>query len=158
VLTDVTTALPFRDGAFAAVLALNTFEHLGNDRAALGECVRVLRAGGSLHLMTPFLWRVHGDPDDFHRHTASAWAAMLRTAGATDIQIEPLVWDPFASAWAIADMAPLGRTWWRARRFIRPAVLARPLLLGRVDKRQRADADALTAEYALAYYTTARRP
>ncbi len=40
--------LPFADGAFRAIVAFDVFEHLGNLRAALEECVRVLSTGGML--------------------------------------------------------------------------------------------------------------
>ena len=40
--------LPFPDGAFDAVTCLEALEFLPDARAALGECVRVLRPGGLL--------------------------------------------------------------------------------------------------------------
>lgn len=160
VLADASRGLPFRDSAFASVLSLNTLEHVRCEATALAEMVRVLRPEGTMHIMVPFLYRVHGHPGDFHRNTAAGWVAKLGEAGIpeTHLTVEPLVWDPFSSAWAIADCAPLGRFWWRMRRFLRPLVLARPLLLGRVDRRERARADEITAEYALGYHLAARRP
>lgn len=49
------SALPFGDGTFAAVTAVETFEHIFNpDRpAAVREAMRVLRPGGVLVLSTP---------------------------------------------------------------------------------------------------------
>lgn len=160
VIADAAGRLPFRDEVFATVLSFNTLEHLGDDASALAEMVRVLRPGGWLHVMVPFLYRVHAHPDDYHRHTATGWTAQLVGAGIPPRNqlIEPLVWDPFSTAWAIADIAPLGRSWWRARRFVRPLVLGRPLVFGRVDRRSAAEAPRITAEHALAYYVAARKP
>lgn len=160
VIADVERPLPFRDAMFDRAICFNTLEHVADDQFALNELVRVLKPGGSAHILVPFLYRVHGHPRDFHRHTAHGWNIMLRRAGIPDDlqQIRPLVWDPFATAWAIADLAPLGRNWWRTRRFLRPLVLGRPLLQHPVDARLRAGSAAIQAEYALAYAVAATKP
>jgi hypothetical protein len=108
--------------------------------------------------MTPFLYRVHGHPDDFHRQTASAWHQLFERTGVTfdQLEVEPLVWDAFSTAWALVDTVPLGRNWWRMRRVLRPLVLARPLLFGRVDRRMADRAESITREFPLAYYVRAR--
>lgn len=160
VVADLSEPLPFADGEFDTVISFNTLEHLADDRFALGEMVRVLRPGGSLHVLVPFLYRVHGHPFDYHRHTANGWNLMLRCAGVPDEHqaIRPLVWDPLSTAWAMADIAPLGRNWWRARRFVRPWVLRRPLLMRPVDRRLKGDVSAVISEYALAYSISATKP
>ncbi len=159
VLADTSRGLPFASGTFATVVSMNTMEHLFDDATAVEECLRVLRAGGELHLMTPFLYRVHGHPDDYHRQTASAWATLVARSGfaVDEVVIEPLVWDPMSTAWALVDTAPLGRNWWRLRRVLRPLVLARPLVFGRVDRRISERADAVSSEYPLAFYVHVRR-
>ena len=45
--------LPFRDGTFDCVIAAEVLEHVHDDRAALAELARVLRAGGTLALSVP---------------------------------------------------------------------------------------------------------
>jgi hypothetical protein len=54
-LTDLT----FDDASFDHVLSFEVFEHIPDYMAALKECARVLRRGGSLFCSVPF----HGDPD-----------------------------------------------------------------------------------------------
>lgn len=153
VVADLGEPLPFPDAAFDTAISFNTLEHLADDQFALNEMFRVLKPGGTAHILVPFLYRVHGHPYDFHRHTARGWNTMLRNAGVPDEaqQIRPLVWDPFATAWALADLAPLGRSWWRVRRVVRPLVLLRPLLGNRIDRRLREVESEVIADYALAY-------
>jgi SAM-dependent methyltransferase len=51
--------LPFRDGSFDAVMALEVLEHLAEDEALLSEAARVLRPGGLAVISVPLhmaLW------------------------------------------------------------------------------------------------------
>ncbi|MGH9084625.1 MAG: class I SAM-dependent methyltransferase [Acidimicrobiales bacterium] len=159
-IADLAHPLPFPDATYDTVISFNTLEHLADDQLALDEMVRVLKPGGTMHILVPFLYRVHGHPHDFHRHTAHGWNLMLRRAGVPDEhqRIRPLVWDPFATAWAIADVAPLGRTWWRARRLLRSVVLRRALVMRPIDRRLAEHATALISEYPLAYTITTTKP
>jgi SAM-dependent methyltransferase len=160
VIADLAAPLPFVDDAFDTVISFNTLEHLADDQFALDQMVRVLRPGGRAHILVPFLYRVHGHPRDYHRHTAHGWNLMLQRAGIPDAHqhIRPLVWDPFATAWALVDTAPLGRNWWRARRHLRRLVLRRPLQVGALDRRLDDDEDLVVSEYALAYTVEAQKP
>ena len=45
--------LPFRDGAFDAVICTETLEHLPDDASAIGEIARVLHDSGALHGAVP---------------------------------------------------------------------------------------------------------
>lgn len=80
-------ALPFREGVFDAVKATEVFEHVRDAVGVLAECRRVLRSGGHLVATTPFLERLHGDPDDYARFTRAKWEDLLGTAGFTPVRI-----------------------------------------------------------------------
>ncbi|HWW59953.1 MAG TPA: class I SAM-dependent methyltransferase [Thermoanaerobaculia bacterium] len=56
--------LPFRDGAFEAIVSLETVEHLPDVIAAGRETSRVLRDGGCIVMTTPprLRWLLRGDP------------------------------------------------------------------------------------------------
>lgn len=62
-------ALPFVDNAFAAVVALNAFEHFRNPFQAAAEIARVLRPGGRLFIHTAFLQPLHEAPCHYFNAT-----------------------------------------------------------------------------------------
>jgi SAM-dependent methyltransferase len=135
-------ALPFRAGAFDAVKATEVLEHVPDVAGALRECGRVLRPGGRLIITVPFLERLHGDPDDFARYTASMWQRLLVEAGLTPLAIAPQG-GYFTHLAGLLRFAVL-----RAPRGVRHAgYLAFPLLdgLAALDGLRRVRASALSA-------------
>lgn len=83
--------LPFDDASFDGVVTFNTLEHVYDDRAALAELTRVLRPGGTLRVIVPFIYPVHGHPDDYNRHTPSWWGETLRRQGYSRAEVLPIV-------------------------------------------------------------------
>jgi SAM-dependent methyltransferase len=77
--------LPFRDASLAAVVSLDTLEHVPDDRAALAEIARCLAPGGALVLNVPayrWLWGPH-DVALMHcrRYTKGEIVGRVREAG-----------------------------------------------------------------------------
>ena len=90
--------LPCMDQSFDHVLTLNTLEHIFDAQGALREMYRVLRPSGCLLISTPFLYPIHGHPDDFFRPTPSWYFGALGRCGFRKINIIPLSWGPFSTA------------------------------------------------------------
>ena len=61
--------LPFRDGVFDRVFALNVFEHLRDPKRAATEIGRVLKPGGTVAIHTAFLQALHEEPHHYYNAT-----------------------------------------------------------------------------------------
>jgi SAM-dependent methyltransferase len=77
--------VPLKEGLFDLILALDLIEHLGDDRRALQEFARLLKAGGALVLLVPafnFLWGLQDEVSyHYRRYTAGDLAGKLEAAG-----------------------------------------------------------------------------
>ena len=99
--TDVVAVgehLPFRDGAFDAVLSLHVLEHVKNPFVCARELARVLKPGGTLYAVTPYVVSVHGYPFHFFNPTPAGLRALF----------EGLIVDPQISVpWVAHPLAAL---------------------------------------------------
>ncbi len=72
--------LPFRDGAFDAVICTETLEHLPDDAGAIREIARVLQQGGLLHGAVPshFTEALYWKLSDGYWHTPGGHVRIYR--------------------------------------------------------------------------------
>jgi SAM-dependent methyltransferase len=80
--------IPFGSGTFDAVICSELLEHVPDPRAVLSEVFRVLKPCGILLGTVPFLYRIHGDPEDYGRYTDHYWRQSLRQVGFIRIDVE----------------------------------------------------------------------
>lgn len=83
------TALPFRSGAFDAVVHIVTIEHLREPGSALREMARTLAPGGALLVAAPHEWEVHQAPHDYFRFTRHGLQHLLEKAGLEVCEMRP---------------------------------------------------------------------
>lgn len=65
----VAERLPFKDNSFDAALSLNVLEHVKDPFQAARELMRVLKPGGELMCVAPFLQPLHGYPHHYYNMT-----------------------------------------------------------------------------------------
>ena len=99
----------------------------------------------------PFLFRVHGSPEDYNRHTASWWERYLTSVGidAETLEVHALVWDPAATAFSIVEFT-------RLRRYLKKPVMAIGLLADRAAGNEQAHARR-NADFALGWFISGRK-
>jgi SAM-dependent methyltransferase len=132
-VADLNRGLPVATSSYNSIVSLNTLEHIQQDTLLLEEMFRVLKPGGSLCVLVPFLYRVHASPSDYHRHTACFWAEALRHIGfpPSGMTIEPLTFGPLTAPLSLVEFSfPAGM-----RSLLRVGALLVPLLRGKLRRR-----------------------
>ena len=102
--TDVVAdshALPFADGTFEAVIAMNAFEHYRDPARAAAEIHRVLQPGGRVLIRTAFLQPQHEPPWHFFNVTKFGLMEWFKAFEEEHLTVT----DNFNPAYAIAWLA-----------------------------------------------------
>lgn len=71
------------DRQYDVVLCEQVLEHVPDPWAAARTLRRLAKSGGTVVVTTPFLIRIHPDPDDYWRFTPSGLRIVLERAGLT---------------------------------------------------------------------------
>ncbi len=138
-------ALPYGSETVDMILALNVLEHIFNYNLLLSETARLLKKGGSLILVVPFLINYHPDPSDFWRYTKETLHKLLVEKGFSEVKISALGTGPFGAGFSQIE--------WMIPRFLK--LLCVPLvLLG--DRMVRSVKPEVTERFPLGYFVTAR--
>lgn len=103
VVHDLEELLPFPDASYDHVLLVNVLEHIFNYRQLLAEAVRVVRPGGQIIVVVPFLFPVHPSPQDFWRFTSMALKREGERLKLVDMQIVALGSGVFSSQYVMFD-------------------------------------------------------
>lgn len=93
--------LPFDDNSFDTIVCFNTLEHIYDAYASIEEIYRVLKPGGKAVVTVPFIFRIHGHPDDYSRFTPSWWKETYTRVGFSKTSLQPLIWGRYTTAGSI---------------------------------------------------------
>lgn len=114
IIADYNIKLPLHDAEFDHVVCFNALEHIYNIDFAVSEIYRVVRKGGKILILIPFLYPLHADSDDYHRPTASWWQDKFEELGASKEyqKIVPLAWCDFSTGFSFMDnyLSPFKRS------------------------------------------------
>ena len=103
-LLQVGEPLPLDSGSCDAVVSLSTLEHVYELEGTLAEIGRVLKNGGRLVFSVPFMYQVHGHPDDYRRGTPSFWRRKLGESGFENVVVEALAWGPLSTGHEVSGL------------------------------------------------------
>lgn len=61
--------VPSPDGTFDIVICTEVLEHAREDLILISECSRILKSNGLMIVAIPFMYPIHGEPNDFRRYS-----------------------------------------------------------------------------------------
>ena len=91
-LVEPNQPFPIASDAYETTICLNTLEHVYDAKFMLREIHRILKPQRTAFITVPFIFQIHGHPDDFFRGTPSWWRETLRETGFARTDLQPLVW------------------------------------------------------------------
>lgn len=104
---DIQKPFPLESSSFDTVVSMNVLEHIFDFHSVFSEVYRVLKPGGKFVSSTPFMFHVHGSPDDYFRYTESALRALAQKHGFHVETIEVLGYGFFSLLWqSVRDIVP----------------------------------------------------
>ncbi len=93
-------ALPYEENSIDGVLLFNVLEHIFNYNQVIAESRRVLKPGGRLLGVVPFLVNYHPDPRDYWRYTKETLLRIIGAAGFGDVKVISFGSGPCVAAWS----------------------------------------------------------
>ncbi|MGH7175322.1 MAG: methyltransferase domain-containing protein [Minisyncoccia bacterium] len=99
VVFDAEKPWPFKEASFDGVLLMNILEHLYQYEVALDETARVLKPGGIVAGVVPFVFNVHGSPNDYFRYTRATLERLFAERGFSRVEVRELGTGAFSVAY-----------------------------------------------------------
>ena len=104
---DIQKPFPLESNSFDTVVSMNVLEHVFDFQPVFSEVHRVLKPGGTFVSSTPFMFHIHGSPDDYFRYTEGALGALAKKYGFQVDKIEVLGYGFFSLVWqTVRDIVP----------------------------------------------------
>ncbi|MES2931083.1 MAG: class I SAM-dependent methyltransferase [Patescibacteria group bacterium] len=100
---DLEKPLPIPDESYDHVLLINVLEHIFDYRQLLTEAVRVVRPGGSIVIVVPFLFPIHPSPSDFWRFSGQTLERLLTSLDLEKVSVHALGSGVFSARYVMLD-------------------------------------------------------
>jgi SAM-dependent methyltransferase len=75
---DIQKKFPIADKEYDAVTCFNVLEHIYGFHNVFSETNRILKKDGKFVFAVPFIFNIHGSPDDYFRYTKSCLMKILQ--------------------------------------------------------------------------------
>jgi len=98
---DLNKRLKFKSNYYQNLIIFNVLEHLSNPTRSLKELNRILRKGGLIIGSTPFLYQIHGAPNDYLRFSKDYLIEEFKKRNFKTIYVKELGYGPFLAAFSI---------------------------------------------------------
>ena len=85
---DLTKKLKTKSNKFDNILLFNVLEHLNDHNKTFSEIFRILKKNGLLIGSTPFLYQVHGAPNDYFRFTKNFFEEKLKKINLKKLELK----------------------------------------------------------------------
>ncbi len=102
----VVERIPFMDATFDYVISNAVLEHVRDPFSAAREITRVLKPGGKMFILVPFLQPYHGYPHHYYNMTKSGLANLFKDGVKIDSHTVPFFFHPvWAASWFLNSWA-----------------------------------------------------
>lgn len=129
--------LPLESGAVDCILCMVVLEHTRNPGKVLAEFARILKPGGTLFMVVPFLWEEHQAPNDFQRFTRYGVRRLMEGLPLRIDMLHPMGGFFTVAARRCVNLLAFFQTGWRWILFVPMAPvfgILLPLLLNALDR------------------------
>jgi len=101
IYSDLRKKINFKSNYFDNILIFNVLEHIDKNDMAIKELKRILKKKGKLIGSTPFIYQVHGAPEDYLRFTKTYFEKKLSDSGFEIEMIKCLGQGPFVASFSL---------------------------------------------------------
>tara|TARA_B100000131_G_C18006723_1_gene568720 strand:- start:69 stop:785 length:717 start_codon:yes stop_codon:yes gene_type:complete len=98
ILLKVNENFPINDNSFDTCILFNVLEHVFEWDFMFSEITRVLKNKGKIHIIIPFLYPIHGSPNDYIRVTSNYIENYLEKWNFNNLSITPISYGPFSNS------------------------------------------------------------
>lgn len=97
---DLTKKFSLKKSSFNNIIIFNVLEHLKDTNMAINELQKILKKDGTLIGSTPFIYPIHGAPNDYYRFTKDFYLEKFKKKF-KNLKIIPLGFGPFVASFSL---------------------------------------------------------